>query len=132
MSPPVSRSPRVAFKALRAEAQDSDRSKRSDSLFVIAPHAPDGLNMDGRDRRGVMQRVLIRATVIAGVVAAFSTNPGATPRREEHSRAAAIDALDRCVQERFVRIDKGFGISRISQAMHNTRQFVPTNDVENR
>src|SRR5262245_13620675 len=81
-----------------------------------------------------MQQVLIRATVIASVVAAFSTNPGATtPRREEHSRAAAakaIDALDRCVQERFVRIDKGFGLSRISEAMHNTRQFVPTNDVE--
>jgi len=82
-----------------------------------------------------MQRVLIRATAIASVVAAFSTNPGATPRRGEHSRAAAakaIDALDRCVQERFVRIEKGFGISRISTAMHNTRQFVPTNDVENR
>jgi len=83
-----------------------------------------------------MQRALIRATVTASVVAAFSTSPGATtPRREEHSRAAAakaIDALDRCVQERFVRIDKGFGISRISTAMHNTRQFVPTNDAESR
>ena len=41
---------------------------------------------------------------------------GATaPRREEHSGAAAakaIDALDRCVQVRFIRIDKSFGLSR--------------------
>jgi hypothetical protein len=85
-----------------------------------------------------MQRVrhLIHAAVIGSVVVAFSTNPGASaPRREEHSRAAAakaIDALDRCVQERFIRIDNGFGLSRISTAMHNTRHFVPTNDVESR
>jgi hypothetical protein len=83
-----------------------------------------------------MQRVLIRATVIGSVVAAFSTNPGATtPRHEEHSRAAAakaIDALDRCVQERFIRIDKGFGMSRISMAMHNTRLFVPVTESESR
>ena len=85
-----------------------------------------------------MQRVshLIHAAVIGSVVVAFSTNPGATaPRREEHSGAAAakaIDALDRCVQERFIRIDESFGLSRISMAMHNTRHFVPTNDVESR
>jgi hypothetical protein len=77
---------------------------------------------------------LIQAAVAGSVVVAFSTNPGATrPDGEEHSRAAAakaIDALDQCVQDRFVRIDKGFGLSRISMAMHNTRHFVPTNDVE--
>jgi hypothetical protein len=85
-----------------------------------------------------MQRLrhLIHATVLGSVVLAFSTNPGATaPRREEHSRAAAakaIDALDRCVQDRFIRIDKGFGMSRVSIAMHNTRFFVPVNESESR
>jgi hypothetical protein len=94
--------------------------------------------MDGQDRRGFMQRVrhVIHAAMIGSAVVAFSTNPGATaPRREEHSRAAAakaIDALDRCVQDRFVRIDKGFGMSRVSLAMHNTRVFVPVNESESR
>jgi hypothetical protein len=83
-----------------------------------------------------VRHVLLAAIIGIVVVALSASVPRATrPGSEEHSRAAAakaIDALDRCVQDRFVRIDKGFGMSRVSVAMHNTRLFVPVNESESR
>ena len=72
---------------------------------------------------------------VAGVAVALGTmTAGMASSRtgESGDRAvrAAVDALDRCVQDRFIRTDKGFGMSRIATAMHNISRFIPVDESE--
>jgi hypothetical protein len=76
--------------------------------------------------------------ILAGfaAVTALGTSMSASPVSRRHVESdvraanAVIDALDRCVQDRFIRIDKGFGLSRVAIAMHNIHLFIPVNDAE--
>lgn len=72
--------------------------------------------------------------VVCAAVALVTMSTAAASSRNGESRdravSAAVDALDRCVQDRFIRTDKGFGMSRIATAVHNVTRFIPADDSE--